>query len=176
MRLDVACGQNKAEGFTGIDLAGDADIVHDLFSFPWPIADGSVEAVRISHFVEHIPHYRPEWGGVDGWWLFWNEIHRITVPGAEIIVDHPYVKNDRAFWDPTHTRFIHETTWHYLDRNWLVAQGLDHYPYTGDFEVVVLVGVGVHPDMGTRSAEVQAFGREHYWNVIADLKVTLKRR
>jgi hypothetical protein len=39
MNLDIACGQNKADGWVGIDIAADthADIVHDLLSFPWPI-------------------------------------------------------------------------------------------------------------------------------------------
>jgi hypothetical protein len=176
IKLDVACGQNKQEGFVGIDLSGDADITHDLFSFPWPIDDASVSDVFVSHFVEHIPHYRPEWGAVDGWWMFWGEISRILVPGGTVVAIHPYVKSDRAFWDPTHVRFIHETTWYYLDRNWREAQRLDHYPTEVDFEVALIQGNGISDDMVTRTDEVQQFGRAHYWNVVADLQVQLKKR
>lgn len=175
-KLDIACGQNKQPGYTGIDIAGDADISHDLFRFPWPIASGVVREVFVSHFVEHVPHYRPEWNGRDGWWLFWEEVHRITRKGATIRVIHPYVKSDRAFWDPTHVRFIHETTWYYLDANWRKAQGLDHYDTSADFEVVVINGSGIADTIANRNAEMQAFARGHYWNVIADLDITLKRR
>lgn len=175
-RLDIACGQRKEKGWTGIDLSGDADIVHDLFRFPWPIASGSVREVRISHFVEHIPHYRPEWGAVDGWWKFWDEVARITRKDAKVEVWHPYVMNGRAFWDPTHTRYIHETTWYYLDKNWRELQGLDHYDTRADFEVIVIEGSGLAADISLKSHEAQAFARERYWNVIADLRVELKRR
>ena len=176
-RLDIACGRRLREGYTGIDLAGDADIVHDLFSFPWPIATGVVEAVNISHFAEHIPHSMPGWpSGVDGWWLFWDEVHRVCAPGATVEVVCPYVKSDRAFWDPTHTRFIHEMTWYYLDRSWREIQMLDHEPVESDFEVVVIAGNGLSDDMATRGQDHQLFARAHYWNVLQDLNVTLRAR
>jgi len=162
-------------GFTGIDLSGDADIHHDLFTFPWPIRDASVREARVIHFVEHIPHYRPEWDR-DGWWLFWDEVYRICTKGAKVTIVHPYVKSDRAFWDPTHVRFIHELTWYYLNAEWRKAQGLDHYPVRADFEVVVISGTGLADDIMSRNAEHQAYARAHYWNVIPDLAVELKRR
>lgn len=175
-KLDIACGQNKEKGFTGIDLSGDADITWDLFTFPWPIKTGSVREINCSHFVEHIPHYRPEWGGVDGWFLFWDEVHRICRDGATVKVVHPYVKNGRAFWDPTHERFIHEQTWYYLDRDWREAQRLDHYPTTANFEVVTIMGQGIADDIATRHHEAQTFAQVRYWDVVADLAVELKAR
>src|SRR5690349_3423427 len=110
-KLDIACGQNKQEGFTGIDIAGDqADIKHDLNVYPWPIKTSTIEEVFCSHYVEHIPHYRPEFNGVDGWWMFFNEVYRICKDGAKCIFIHPYGKHERSIWDPTHTRYIHEMT------------------------------------------------------------------
>ena len=125
-KLDIACGQNKQAGFKGIDIRGDADIVHDLNVFPWPIKTSSVKEAFCSHYVEHIPHWRPGWER-DGWWLFFDELHRIMAKDATIQIHHPYVKNDRAFWDPTHDRYIHEVTWYYLSKQWREMQGLDHY-------------------------------------------------
>ena len=85
-KLDLACGQNKQEGFTGIDIAGNYDIQHDLTVVPWPIAKDSVDETFCSHFVEHIPHYRPEFAGVDGWWVFFNELYRVSEARLEACV------------------------------------------------------------------------------------------
>jgi hypothetical protein len=173
-KLDLACGQNKQEGFTGIDIAGNYDIQHDLLVVPWPIAKDSVDETFSSHFVEHIPHYRPEFNNVDGWWVFFNELYRVSKPDSKHTFVHPYAKSDRAFWDPTHTRYIHETTWYYLNKNWRESQGLDHYHATCDFEVVVISGNGIADSIVNKHHEAQAFARQHYWNALADLVVELK--
>lgn len=56
IRLDLACGQSPKEGFEGVDLyAPNAKHRLDLFKFPWPWADGSVDEIHCSHFIEHIP-------------------------------------------------------------------------------------------------------------------------
>lgn len=175
-KLDLACGQNKQEGFTGIDVAGNMDIVHDLLNVPWPITKDTVEETFCSHFVEHIPHFRPEFNGVDGWWVFFNELYRVVKADAKCVFIHPYAKSDRAFWDPTHTRYVHETTWYYLDKNWREMQGLDHYDAVCDFEVVVINGTGVADTIVAKHHEAQAFARQHYWNVIPDLVIELKAR
>ena len=176
VRLDLACGQNKQEGFIGIDVAGDYDIKHDLLVTPWPVKTGTIEETFCSHFVEHIPHYRPEFKGQDGWWVFFNELYRVSKPESKHTFVHPYSKNDRAFWDPTHTRYIHETTWYYLDKDWRTAQRLDHYDAACDFEVVVISGNGIADSIAQKHHEAQAFARAHYWNAIADLVVELKCR
>lgn len=176
LRLDLGCGQNRQEGFLGVDRwkGPGVDIVTDLFQAPWPWPDNSVEETFSSHLVEHIPHYRPEYGGVDGWWVFFNELYRVCKPAAKTVFLHPYAKSDRAFWDPTHTRYIHETTWYYLSRQWRELQRLDHYDATCDFEVVVIQGNGVADSVATRNHEAQQFARDHYWNTIPDLIVELR--
>lgn len=175
LRLDIACGQNKQPGFIGVDIAGDADVLHDLLSFPWPFENDSVGEVFSSHWVEHIPHWRPGWAK-DGWWLFFEELHRVCKPDAKLTFVHPYVKSDRAFWDPTHIRFIHETTWYYLDKNWREQQGLGHYATDCDFEVVLITGTGMADQFAARHHEAQAYARQFYWNVIPDLVVELRVR
>ena len=50
LKLDLGCGQNKQEGFTGVDLyAPWADVKLDLFKFPWPWKDGAVDEIHCSH-------------------------------------------------------------------------------------------------------------------------------
>lgn len=174
-KIDLACGLNKTPGFVGIDIAGDADIVHDLLVTPWPLKDDTVTEAVCHHFVEHIPHWRPGFDR-DGWFVFFNELYRVMKNNGKATFTHPYAKHDRAFWDPTHERYIHETMWYYLDKSWLEMQGLSHYPSLCDFEVTLIDGVGVPDSVAARNHEHQAFARNHYWNVIADLSVTLKAR
>jgi len=56
-RLNLACGNNKIEGYYGIDLVKteSADIQMDLELFPWDIESESVEEIICSHYVEHTP-------------------------------------------------------------------------------------------------------------------------
>jgi len=174
-RLDIACGQRKRDGFKGIDISGDADIVHDLNETPWPIRTNSVREIVCAHYAEHIPHWRPGWEK-DGWWLFFDEVFRILAPGGTAEFIHPYVMHQRAFWDPTHVRFIHEVTWYYLDAQWREAQQLDHYETEVDFEIVTVDAMGLSDEFMSRNMETQGFARTHYWNVIPDLRVLLKSR
>lgn len=177
VKLDIACGQNKTPGFKGIDLSGNADIRHDLFDLPWPVKANSVTEAVCNHFVEHIPHSDPRWSPTtDGWWVFFDELYRVMKKNATITLVHPYAMHVRAFWDPSHTRYIHETTWAYLDKEWRASQGLDHYPVKCDFEIANIDAVGLTDEFMNRAAEHQNYQRTHYWNVIADLKVILRAR
>lgn len=175
-KLSLACGNRKPEGFFGIDLyteGTDADMSMDLLQFPWPIADRSVKEIECGHFVEHIPHWRPGWEQ-DGWWLFFSEVFRICKRGAMCRFVHPYAMSDRAFWDPTHTRYIHEATWIYLNREWREREGVNHYVPNINFEIISCDGMGVSNEMQARNLEQQNFARRHYWNTVEDLVVLIK--
>ena len=176
LKLDLGCGQRVTEGFKGVDIVEGADVeyVVDLFQYPWPFEDKSVREVVSNHLVEHIPHYRPEYEGVDGFWMFFNELYRICRKGAKITISCPYAKGDRGFWDPSHTRYIHEMNFYYLNPEWLAANGLDHYPISANFEIVTIDGQGVPDEIMNRNAEMQAQARSWYWNVVTDLTVHLK--
>ena len=54
--LDVGCGNDKLPGATGIDRSPrtQADVVHDLDTFPWPLRDGSFDRVRCRDVLEHL--------------------------------------------------------------------------------------------------------------------------
>jgi predicted SAM-dependent methyltransferase len=175
LKLDLACGQRRTEGFTGVDIAGSPDVKADLLHPPWPFDESSVGEVACAHFAEHIPH---EVGvdGKDGWFVFFDELWRVCAPDALCTFVHPYVMHGRAFWDPTHVRYIHEMHWYYLDKQWREAQLLDHYNTVSDFEVVVVSGEGLDADYQSRAPEVQERLRMREWNWIPDLRVTLKAR
>jgi SAM-dependent methyltransferase len=166
VKLDLGCGQRPREGYIGVDLYPGSAVVQDLQKFPWPWKEGSVDEVYSSHLVEHLPDLIG----------FMNEVHRILKPGGICELRHPYCMNVRAFQDPTHVRFIPEQTWYYFNLEWRKLNGLDHYPITTDFEVVVIFGDGIEQNIAQRNTEAQQYARTHYWNVIADLVVKLKKK
>lgn len=56
-KLNLACGQNKIEGFFGIDvkMTEGVDYPMDLEVFPWDIESESAEEIICSHYIEHTP-------------------------------------------------------------------------------------------------------------------------
>lgn len=164
--LDIACGQNKAPGFFGIDIAKAeaVDMVYDLEKFPWPIPDNSVDQAVCSHYIEHTKDIIK----------FMNEVWRILKPGATIIIRAPYYNSIRAWQDPTHTRAISEATFLYYNHDWMVANKLDHYGIKADFDFSF--GYDLMPDWMMRSDEAKAFAIRHYTNVVADIQVILTKK
>lgn len=175
-KISLACGDRKPTGFFGVDIApkeGVVDLVWDLLQFPWPIKSNCADEISCEHFVEHIPHWRP-WFTKDGFFHFFDEIYRICKKGALVTIVHPYALNGRAFWDPTHERFIHEASWAYLSRPWRTQELLDHYDTDVNFEAISIDGIGISDEVSLRNADQQQFMRTHYWNIVQDLVVKLK--
>ena len=56
-KLNLACGNNRIEGYFGIDVkkTENVDAIMDLEMFPWDIESNSVEEIICSHYVEHTP-------------------------------------------------------------------------------------------------------------------------
>lgn len=178
IKLDLACGDNKKEGFYGVDIAKtpSVDLVFDLFKFPWPFADNSVDEIFSSHFFEHIP------GPIRG--KFMDEIYRILVPAekdgnrpikgfCQFIT--PYYSSMRAIQDFTHQwPPICETSFLYFNKDWRTTNKLAHYPVTCDFDF--FYGYSPDPVLNTKNDEYRAFAFKNYINAIADLHVTLVKR
>lgn len=175
IKLDLACGQNKAEGFTGVDIWEGADIKHDLTQYPWPFKDRSVSELHCSHYVEHIPMENVEASKTDHLIMFMNEANRILKKNGTFTIRHPHNRSDRAFQDPTHRRFIPNATWYYFSKEWREVNKLDHYPITSNFEIVSMFVDGVSDDLANRPQEHQIWAGERYWNQFMDLVVVLKK-
>jgi SAM-dependent methyltransferase len=166
MKLDIACGQNKKEGFTGIDsikVAG-VDIVHDLDKFPWPFEDNSVEEINCSHYLEHTGDLC----------RFMDECYRILIPGGKMQVVSPYYTSVRCWQDPTHKRAISEMTFMYFNAGWRLSQKLDHYPIRCDFDFTY--GYSINAPWNQKAEEARNFAITHYVNVVSDIFVTLTKR
>lgn len=170
-RLDIGCGNNKKEGFTGIDIDGDCgcDIIHDLFTFPWPIEDGVVEEVHCSHFFEHVP------GQLRG--KFMDELYRITKPGTKMTFITPYWNSARAVQDYTHEwPPVCEESYLYFNKAWREANKLTHGKYALKCDFDYGYGYNLDAEVAQRNMEYQQFAIKHYSRSVYDLHVTLTRR
>ena len=165
-KLDLACGQNRVEGYFGIDIAaGDkVDAVVDLEQFPWPIESDSAEDIVCSHYVEHTPDLMK----------FMDEVYRILKPGGKIKIIAPYYNSIRCWQDPTHKRAISEATFLYYNKQWREANKLDHYPIHCDFDYTY--GYDMNPSWANRSEDARNFAILHYNNVINDIHVVMTKR
>jgi SAM-dependent methyltransferase len=96
--LDVGCGSKKWPGAVGLDISQDtdADVVHDLNEFPYPLADDSFDQVLMQDVLEHV---REPIRVID-------ELHRVCRPGGRIQLRTPHFSSMLAYSDPTHTHYF----------------------------------------------------------------------
>lgn len=198
-KIDLACGQSKKEGFFGIDVADvpGVDLVHDLTIYPWPIEDNSVDEIHCSHYIEHIKHddvlsdikkileettsfdeFKEKIMGMeksqDGLIKFMNEVHRILKPNGKATITAPYVTHTRAFGDPTHTRYIHDMSFYYYNKEWRDTNKLDHYGITADFDIKL--NYYIDNELTLKSEEIRKNAFLHDWNSISDIIVDLIKK
>lgn len=142
IKLDIGCGGNKQEGFTGMDLRDlpGVDIVHDIESFPWPLEDESCLIVVASHVIEHIePRYSLQ---------FMDELWRVLIFGGTFCASTPY-PGSRGYWqDPTHKQGWNEATFQYFSpdyplyqiyqpKPWKIQKNFPVWQVNGNLEVIM---------------------------------------
>jgi predicted SAM-dependent methyltransferase len=192
LRIDLACGNNKKEGFFGIDVAEtpSTDYIHDLTIYPWPIKSESVEEVHCSHYIEHIPHENIRaclkksnsfeefkeslLNSKDGLIEFFNELYRILKPGGKAKLIAPYYSSMRSVGDPTHVRSIADSTFWYIVKKWIVDNNLEHYGLECDFDVKI--HYYITNDMTLKSEEVRNKAFIHDLNTVEDIIIELIKK
>lgn len=118
LKLDLGSADRPKEGFESVDFHHPA-AQHkvNLFKFPFPWADNSVEQINCSHFLEHLPAREVEWSdmadceeldvwqprqelfrksflGKDFLGCFMSECWRILVNGIDRTTDLPLTGGD----------------------------------------------------------------------------------
>lgn len=186
LKLDLACGDNKREGFFGVDFikTDSTDFECNLLKFPWPWEDNSVEELHCSHFIEHVPmcyisptgEYKniPEPGDKDLLFAFFDECYRILKPGASLTIWCPCARSNRAFQDVTHRRFIVGETFLYMNKEWRTVNKLEHYNVQCDF--IVNVDPMVASELALLHPEAAARRINESWNIVYDWKATLIKK
>jgi SAM-dependent methyltransferase len=96
--LDVGCGSAKIPGAVGLDIAKDtdADIVHDLNVFPYPLDDASFDHVVMQDVLEH----------VEDPIAVVTELHRILRGGGHLHLRTPHFSSLLAYSDPSHRHYF----------------------------------------------------------------------
>jgi len=201
IKLNLACGDKKKEGFIGIDITetDSTDIIHDLNVYPWPFEDNSVDEIYCSHYIEHIPHdstgtllYKlllevssfeellskvkelPEDFPSDGMIKFMNEVYRILKPKCKTTLVAPYYKSERAFGDPTHVRYIGDLSFPYYNKEWRDNNKLSHYGINCDFDMKY--SYYIDNELTLKSEELRNVAFREDWNAINDITVELIKR
>lgn len=173
LRIDLACGQRKKEGFKGLDqmLLEGVDYVHNLMEFPWPIEDNSVYEFNCEHYVEHIPIHLLD--GTYGLNRFMEEVYRCLMDKGTIRIVAPYFMSMEAWQDPTHTRGITDRTFAYYNQN-VVGGSLDHYLPKCNFEEISKTKA-IGPEWEAKGEVARRWAIEHYWNVVKEVEYVLRK-
>lgn len=171
MKLDIGCGKNKKEGFTGVDqyeMPG-VDVVMDLRG-SWPWEDNEVDEVHCSHFLEHLTQEERV--------HFMNELYRVMKPGAKATIITPHWNNTRAYGDPTHKwPAVSEMMFYYLKKEWRDTQAphtdikWNRNGYSCDFDATW--GHSYGPELAGRSQDYIQFALNNLTNAAMDLHATL---
>ncbi len=104
--LELGCGFNKTPGAFGVDIipGSQADLIHDLNKFPYPLGDSEWDRVICLDVLEH----------VDDVVKTVEEIWRISRPGALIEISAPFMSSVHYHTDPTHKRAFTSRSFDYF--------------------------------------------------------------
>lgn len=171
-KLDIGCGKNKKEGFTGMDqydMPG-VDVIHDVRKTPWPFEDESVEEVHCSHFLEHLTAEERV--------AFFNELYRVMKPDAKATFITPHWCSNRAYGDMTHKwPAVSEMFYHYLYKDWRTvnAPHLDSEYNKKGFKCnfTFTAGHSFGPELSARNQEYVLFALQNYKEAAQDLIATI---
>lgn len=206
VRIDLGCGRAHethaspapgcllCEGWLGADIAdlkGIAFPKMNLFKFPWPWKDDSVDALHASHFLEHIPMCywnppRPELGRPEATYTeipddpdsqdllfkFMDEAWRVLKHDGDFKIVVPSATGDRAFQDPTHRRWWVQATFFYFNREARAGMNLGHYNTKCHFGFNV--GNTAPVEESAREPEASKLRFNHYRNTVWDWHAQLK--
>ena len=108
-----------AEDWVNVDKLDSerVDQVVDIFKYPWPWKDNSIDEIFCSHVAEHIPHDAiitlpgldaklDHSASLDGWYAFFYEVWRVLKPAGLIHIVCPYAFHVGAMADPSHRRYL----------------------------------------------------------------------
>lgn len=110
VKLELGGGASPTPGFVNLDPIHGQGEFRRRAQDGIPLPDGSVEATRCSHLLEHIP------AGAERIFVM-NEVHRVLVPGGTFDITVPLFPTWGAIADPTHLSFwVEQSFWYFTGR------------------------------------------------------------
>ena len=167
LKLDLGCGKNKKEGYTGVDCRDfGQDLTADLRE-SWPWLSDSVDEVHCSHFVEHLT-------GIERI-HFVNELYRVLKMGGKAQIIVPHWASCRAYGDLTHQwPPVSEFWFYYLSKEWRAQNAPHNDGYVCDFEATW--GYSLNPAIQARNQEYQMYALSNHKEAAQDIIATLTKR
>ena len=114
--IEIGGGHLVQRGWINLDPRhGAGEWKREAQNTPWPTGDNTVNAIRASHVMEHIPKLAG--ARID----VMNEAHRVLAPGAVFEIIVPVFRTDgrHLTWepiaDPTHVSDWCWESFHYFD-------------------------------------------------------------
>lgn len=110
MNIELGGGTLLQPGWVNLDPEhGDGEWKRFAQEIPWPTPDNSIDGIRASHVMEHIPAGIPRISVM-------NEAHRVLKPGGVLEIIVPFMVGTwHAIADPTHVSFWCKESFHYFD-------------------------------------------------------------
>ena len=104
--LILGSGRKRTPGAVHVDVVAATypDVIHDLNVRPWPFADDSFDEIIALDVLEHL----------DDLIVVFEEIHRVSAPGAVVRIAVPHFSCANAFTDPTHRHYFGWFSFHYF--------------------------------------------------------------
>lgn len=169
LKLDLGCGPNPKEGFTGVDIRdfSGVSVVHDLRK-PWPWGDSTVSEAHCSHFLEHLT-------GAERIHFF-NELWRVLERGGKCTIITPHWASNRAYGDPTHLwPPVSEMAYMYVSKEWREknAPHVDGGPDGYTCDLAATWGYSMHQELVPRNFEYQSHALKFWKEAAADLIATV---
>ena len=104
--LQLGCGFNKMSGAFGVDIIpnSQADLIHDLNDFPYPLDSDAWDRIVCFDVLEHVEHFIRTM----------EEIWRVATASATVEVRAPFMSSVNYFSDPTHKRAFTSRSFDYF--------------------------------------------------------------
>jgi SAM-dependent methyltransferase len=105
IKLNLGSADVLLDGFVNVDVVAAPGVQEADLTETWPWQDSSVDYVRASHVIEHLPDK-----------IFtMNELWRVLRPGAKADITVPTTEGPGAWQDPTHVSFWNRRSFLYYE-------------------------------------------------------------
>lgn len=130
--IEFGCGNAKTAGAIVIDInpRSQADIIHDLNVFPYPLTDDSADRIICRDVLEHVENFIKTM----------EEIWRIAKADCLIEISGPFMSSVNYFSDPTHKRAFTSRSFDYF------VAGTEVHKHSYSYVTFELIFVSYDPD------------------------------